>query len=135
MTPPSAKPARVKVYGIFWMTRTTYLTFQAVGLFVVLAMIGGGLVGVFTVGRWLPSFELPPGANRGSWFLWQGLIVLLWVGLVTLVAEAIETPVMLKKFARAETLQRALEADPLAPRPAGPDAHAVQPPTPGNPQP
>jgi hypothetical protein len=98
------KPVRVKVYGLLSLTKRTYLVLQGIGLlFVVVLMI-------LTVV--LPRPKVAPGAQPSPWItvvVWL-LDNFLWIGLLTLFLEAIETVVVLGRFARQEALQKATDA-------------------------
>jgi hypothetical protein len=122
---PDRPPTRVRLYGLFWMTKRTYLTIQAVGLVVLLGLLVAGGVAMVTSGRWLP--DLGEGLSLSAF-----LIAFFWLSLLTLFLEAVETTVVLKKFAREEALDRAKysahDTQPFAPRHAATDPQAVQPP-------
>ena len=116
------EPVRVKYYGLFWLKRPTYLVLQTIGLILCLAMVGVGLLGVLSSGSVVP--HLPPPGHDDE-LITQALVVLFWVGLLTLAAEGTETYVMLRKFARAEAEQQAKSAS-LDPGQAVPRSTAVQ---------
>jgi TRAP-type mannitol/chloroaromatic compound transport system permease small subunit len=96
------QPVRVKYYGLLALTRRQYLFCQAVLL--VLFLI------VMVVMLALPMPDALREAARTDFkaglikFLWDNF---LWIGLVVLVLEGIETVIMLQKFARQEAGQRA----------------------------
>jgi hypothetical protein len=116
------EPVRVKYYGLFWLRRPTYLILQAIALILCLVMVIVGLLGVLSSGSVVPHL---PAKGHDDELIEQGLVVLFWVGLLTLAAEGTETYVMLRKFARAEAEQQA-RAAPLDPGQAAPTSTAVQ---------
>jgi hypothetical protein len=85
-------PVRVKVYGLFTMRRRTYLVVQTIGLIVVLTAIGLGFF-------WPRPTTALPLTPRQRLFLFL-LDALPWLGLFVLVAEALETVIILRRFAR-----------------------------------
>ncbi|MBI1914534.1 MAG: hypothetical protein HYS12_07320 [Planctomycetes bacterium] len=91
---------RVKVYGLFALTKRTYLVVQCLGL--------GLVVVVFALGLCLPRPKpargepLPPLAVAVVRLL-DGLP---WLALLFLLAGAAETWIVLKKFARKEAEHR-----------------------------
>src|SRR5438132_8064490 len=93
---------RVKVYGLFALTKRTYLVVQCLYL--------GLVVVAFTLGLCLPrprparGEELPPVAVA----VVRLLDLLPWLALLFLLAWAAETWIVLKKFARNEAEQRTL---------------------------
>jgi hypothetical protein len=120
-------PVRIKYYGVLWLTRTTYVVLQSIALLLCVAMAAVGLAAMLSAGAVFP--HVPANADETEWIT-QGLILLFWVGLLTLLAESIETYVVLRKFARAEAEQRSqlavLDPGGLAP-PTSPHAAGVQP--------
>jgi hypothetical protein len=119
MAPAAVKPVRVKVYGLFPMTRRTYVVFQVVGLCVVTGLMAIGLAAMIPARQLFPRFSLPPAPIPADWWLLQALLSLFWLGLLTLLVEVVETLVVLKKFARAEALARAGQGSAdTAPAPA-----------------
>ncbi len=95
-------PVRVKLYGLFSMTKPTYLMIQCVVLVLLLVMMAVGIGTMIWAGAILP--RLPPqGGDASPDFdmLVQALGLLFWIGLLTLSGECIETYVVLRKFARA----------------------------------
>jgi hypothetical protein len=103
-------PIRVKVYGMLSMSKAGYLTVQVIGLVVLLAL---DFVLFFYVARpEIPRGTEPSLTVRLS--LWL-LDALPWLILAGLAYESLETWLMLKKFAREEARQRALELVKEAP--------------------
>ncbi len=103
---------KVKVLGLFAMTRRTYLTFQVIELLVLLALTGLSL--------WWPRPQLPAeGQVLPAQKLLLGLLNLLpWLGLFLVVVWwPLETLLYLRKFARqqAEADKAAGLASPEAP--------------------
>lgn len=97
------EPVRVKYYGLFWMRRPTYLVLQTIALILCVGMVVVGLLGVLSSGSVVPHL---PAKGQEEEIIGQALVVLFWVGLLTLAAEGTETYVMLRKFARAEAEQQ-----------------------------
>jgi hypothetical protein len=107
------KPVRIKYYGLFWMTRRTYLI---VTLAAVVFALGALLTVVVIVGDRMPPFSWPWGpvpANLApgfrSWFyhhFWSILIVLCLLELVDIL-------VTLRKFAEKEAEEEEFEEDSL----------------------
>ena len=118
---------RIKYYGLFWMTRPTYAVLQSIALFLCVALVAVGLLGVIWAGNVLPHLPAP---GDDTDLLRQALVLLFWIGLLVLFAESIETYVVLRKFARAEAEQQArmaaLELSESAPL-TTPHATGVQP--------
>src|SRR5438874_6186377 len=91
---------RVKVYGLFSLTKRTYLVLQGLGFALVVV--------VFTLGLSLPrpkparGEHLPPLAVA----VLRLLDLLPWLALLFLLAGTTETWIVLKKFARKEAEQR-----------------------------
>jgi|SRR5262245_57325242 len=96
---------RVKVYGLFSLTKRTYLVMQCVGL--------GLVVFLFALGVCLPR----PKPARGELLPPLAVVVirlldaLPWLALWFLLAGAAETWIVLKKFARKEAEQRAAPSE------------------------
>jgi hypothetical protein len=117
---------RVKYYGLFWISRGTYLTLQFIAFLIAVAMIVVGLSVMLRTGVYVPHV---PAMNVEDDLIYQLLITLFWAGLLILIAKGIETIVMLRKFARAEAAQKAqlAEAQTLEPPPpVAPGSTAVQ---------
>ena len=92
---------RVKVYGLFSLTKRTYLVMQGVGL--------GLVVFLFTLGLCLPHPKPAPGQPLPpvAVVVVRLLDGLPWLALLFLLAGAAETWIVLKKFARKEVEQLA----------------------------
>jgi hypothetical protein len=94
------KPVRIKYYGLFWLTKRTYLLLTlGAGLFALAAM----LFFVLVAGDHVPPFRWPwePAPANQDWFvsnLWTILIVLL-------IAELVDILLTLKKFSDKEAEQ------------------------------
>jgi hypothetical protein len=120
MPPSSIKEPRVKYYGLFWISRSTYLAIQIPVLILIVAVMAFGALGMIQAGQPLPQVIPPQGPMPDGWLWTQCVIGLFWIGLLTLALEGVETIVMLKKFAREEVAERArqssLEANGTAPR-------------------
>jgi hypothetical protein len=118
------EPVRIKYYGLFRLTQRTYLTLQFIALLICVSLMVVGFSAIHRTGSVRP--RLPKPDVEGD-ILWQGMIAMFWLGLVGLVAEGLETIVMLLKFRRARAEQRAklaaLEAG--APAPPVPSSTAV----------
>jgi hypothetical protein len=113
-------PVRVKVYGLLRMTRRTYLTCQAVGLVLLAAvLVVWALTPRPAPG---PDGRLPPGAN----VLDLVLKLTPWAALLVLAAEAVETMLVLRAFARAEA-ERRTRTGPAHPPTLTPHAEGIQP--------
>jgi hypothetical protein len=143
-------PVRIKYYGMFWMTRPTYVAIQTV-VFIILAvwvLLGAGWM--IAAGQLLPRLEAPPNAGGNQrqghqeappkvgddevgWWLRQGAGCLFWLGLLTALAEGAETVIVLRKFDRAEALARTQQtAEAARPAPSG-GSEAITPgPPPGD---
>ena len=104
---------RVKYYGLFRMSRSTYVVIQSIVLVLCILFILVGLFKVLLTGSFLP--HRPP-------ILADVLLVMFWVGLLAFPLESIELFVMLRKFARAEQEQQARLAAFDAGEPAPPVA-------------
>jgi hypothetical protein len=113
------EPVRIKYYGLFWLSRQTYVVLQSIVLFLCVAFVAIGFLAVLLTGSLLP--HRPP-------VLADVLLGMFWIGLVAFPLEAIEMVVMLRKFARAESEHRARLAafDAGAPAPPVPSSTAVQ---------
>jgi hypothetical protein len=112
-------PVRVKYYGLFWMSRPTYMVLQTIVLLLCVVFILVGLLNVLLTGSLLP--HRPP-------ILADVLLMLFWVGVVAFPLESIEMYVMLRKFARAKNEQQAQLAafDTGEPAASVPSTTAVQ---------
>lgn len=117
--------ARVKYYGLFWISRGTYLALQFLVFLICVAMMVVGLSVMLRTGVYVPHL---PDFRVEDDLIYQILLLLFWAGLLILIAEGLETIVMLRKFARAEAAQKAQlgEADTVEPAPAAPSSTAVQ---------
>jgi hypothetical protein len=117
---------RIKYYGLFWMTRPTYVVLQSIALFLCVALVVVGLLGVIWARNVLQHLPAP---GDDADLLRQALVLLFWIGLLVLLAEGIETYVVLRKFARAEAEQQSKLAalDLGGPAPTTPHATGVQP--------
>jgi hypothetical protein len=126
----SVKVPRIKYYGLFWISKPTYLALQATGLVLILAIMAVGTLGMVHSGQWFPQIIPPPDGVPVGWGFKQFIVGLFWLGLLTLALEGIETVVMLKKFAREEALERARQSNPetdrFNPQAAPADSDAVQ---------
>ena len=91
---------RVKVYGLFSLTKRAYLVVQYFGLAVVVV--------AFTLGVGLPRPRLRRGENPPPFVaMVVGLLDWLpWLALLFLLVGAVETWIVLRKFARKEAEQR-----------------------------
>lgn len=91
----SAEPVRVKVYGLIRMTRRAYLTCQAAGLVLLVAV--------------LVAWALAPRPPEGPGGEVRKMVFNLapWAALIVLLAEAGETAFVLRAFARADAERRA----------------------------
>jgi hypothetical protein len=107
-------PVRVKYYGLLPVTRRQYLTLQAA--LVVLCLI------LLTIWLALPmpdAFRQAPRTDVKARLIkvfWENF---LWIVLIALSLEAIETLIMLQKFARKEAKQ--LAGSPGTDTTAGPN--------------
>ncbi|SRR5579885_1427870 len=120
-------PAQVKCYGLFWITRRTYLWVQFIGLLICIALIVIGLSVMLHTGVYIPHV---PDMKVQDDLIYQILIGLFWLGSLFLLAGAVETIVMLRKFSRVVAQQKASpgNVDPVEPIPSAPGATAVPPP-------
>lgn len=116
--------ARVKYYGLFWITRPTYVVLQSIALILCLVLVAVGLAGILWTGTVLP--HRPTTGNEGE-VIAQWLALVFWVGLLGLIAESMELYVMLRKFARAEAEQQTRLAipDTSAPAPTVPRSTGI----------
>jgi hypothetical protein len=110
MARSSIKEPRVKYYGLFWISRSTYLAIQIPVLIIILAVMAFGLLGMIQAGQLFPQVIAPQGPMPDGWLWTQCVVGLFWVGLLTLALEGVETVVMLKKFAREEAVEHARQA-------------------------
>ncbi|HEY7327205.1 MAG TPA: hypothetical protein VH592_06190 [Gemmataceae bacterium] len=117
--------ARVKYYGLFWISRGTYLAVQFLVFLICVAMMVVGLSVMLRTGVYVPHV---PDFKVEDDLVYQALLVLFWAGLLILIVEGLETIVMLRKFARAEAARKAQsgEAETVEPPPASPGSTAVQ---------
>jgi hypothetical protein len=120
-------PVRIKYYGLFWLTQRTYLKLQFIALLICIALMVIGLAVMWRTGQILP--HVPDPRVEDDFFL-QGMILLFWAGLLGLIAESIETIMVLRKFARARAEQQIPDAAlvPGGSAPPAPSSTAVQPP-------
>lgn len=98
-----SEPVQIKLYGFITVTKRSYLTRLAVGLFFAVVLVVGRL--------WLPV----PRAHHGwadvpvhlflSYWLLENLE---WIILATLLLAAVEAIFVLRRFKREEALRRAL---------------------------
>ena len=84
-------PVRLKYYGMFYISKPTYVRIQAVVLVLSVLLLVASLL-------WRPTGTLANNLLFGN---------LPWVVLLILVLEIAEAAIMLQKFAAAETRQRA----------------------------
>src|SRR5438552_14297711 len=93
---------KVKVYGLFWMTRGTYLGIQIAGLVIVLAIMA-------VIASWHPP-AAPPGERLPS--VIAAIVLFLdylpWITLAVLLLVGVEMWIVLGKFRRLEAQQRSL---------------------------
>jgi hypothetical protein len=101
--PPAAPPVRVKVYGVFNLTRRAYLTIEVVGLLVVPALLLTAYL--------LPRPRPGPGGVLPPWKAWLAWFLDLtpWLALLVLLVEPVEIYLVLRRFARKQAEQ------PIAP--------------------
>jgi hypothetical protein len=116
---------RVKYLGLFWISRGTYLALQFIVFLICIAMMIVGLSVMLRTGVFVPHL---PAMNVEDDLIYQILLTLFWAGLLILIAEGLETIVMMRKFARAAAAQRArlAEVQTIEPAPAAPSSTAVQ---------
>ena len=115
---------RVKYLSLFWISRGTYLALQFIIFLICIAMMVVGLSVMLRTGVYVPHW---PAWNVEDDLIYQILLALFWAGLLILILEAIETIVMMRKFARAEAVQKAkLELEAVEPAPVAPSSTAVQ---------
>ena len=108
-------PVRVKVYGLFGMTRRTYLVCQALTLVVGLAALAFAM-------SWRPvAVSLPTDRQRFFLTLFQ---LFPWLVLLILLLGALETWLVLRQFARKQAEADRASSPPLA----APGAAAEAPP-------
>jgi hypothetical protein len=111
------QPVRVKVYGLISLTRRVYLTLQVIGLLVAVA--------AFSLGLALPRPVLPRGERVPPFAVATlALIDLLpWLALLFVAIGALETWIVLRKFAHKEAEQAtAQSAEAPVSNPACPPA-------------
>jgi hypothetical protein len=100
------KPVRIKYYGMFWMTKQTY--------FILLALFGGVAFCALLIGTL--AGKLPPlgwpwvqkPVMEGSGFVPLFANAFWFIILMCLVAQTIDTLLVLRKFAQKEAEQRAM---------------------------
>ncbi len=118
------RPVRVKYLGLLPITRGTYLALQFIVLLLCVAMMVVGMSVMLRTGRYYPHL---PDTSVQDDLIYEGLLALFWLGVLILVAEGIETIVMLRKFSRAAAEQRARLAniETVEPVPVAPSAPAA----------
>src|SRR5262249_56828200 len=89
------QPVRVKAYGLVYLTRPTYLIIQSIGLVLLLSFLAVCLL----LPRPVPAEQHNAGI---TWILDYGPLVVVAV----LFLEAIETTIILMRFAQKEAEQR-----------------------------
>lgn len=114
MAESTITPVRVRIYGLFRMTRRTYLVLQSIVLSLATGCLIVGLLTVPGIGRWR-FFELPPIPVPPGWWGQQALIGCFWVGALALPLELIELFVVLARFKRAEAAQRTSQPADVSP--------------------
>jgi len=89
-------PVRIKLYGLKWVTRRSYLVRQGIVL-----VLGSGIIAACW---WYPRPTL--SSSLGIWLL--GVLNLIpWLAGLLLVLYGLETVVVLRLFARKEAAPRA----------------------------
>ena len=111
------EPVRVKVYGLFALTKRRYVTVQVIGACVLLGLVAvwysvpalrqaatdeGPRSAAQGAGERIPLSD-PNPVLRGLRWLWE---YLPWVVLATFLLEGVETLIVLRRFAHQEFLQR-----------------------------
>ena len=100
-------PTRVKLYGLFNVTRRGYLT--------QLTIAGFLLIGLLVIWSYLPpppsqqKGSLPPSATRIWWLLHN----LPWVVFALVVLYGIEAAIVLRRFAQKEALEKTQPSETL----------------------
>ncbi|HVS35071.1 MAG TPA: hypothetical protein VMS17_05780 [Gemmataceae bacterium] len=117
------QPARVKLYGLFWMTKRRYL-FQAVVSFVGAAVV---LAGWFVSWRGLRARLMQEGVpeSKPRTVLVAVMDNVPWILAAAIAYQAAEVYLMLRLFARKEAAPHGT----AAPAPAKQDAAAPPPPS------
>ena len=102
---------KLKVYGLLWLTRRTYLTIQLVGFLVVVASI------LYIGGR--PRPEAGPGEKLPPFVATLVLFLdyLPYIALGVLILAGIETWIVLRKFKKLRQNQQLLEETNSPPKP------------------
>jgi hypothetical protein len=105
---------RIKVLGLFPMTRRAYLRAQLFSLVLLVVMLVVGAVVMLLHRQLFPEFvpPPPPRAALWAWFWRQVGVAVFWVGLLGALFEGVETYTTLKKFARLEAATKAKGAAP-----------------------
>jgi hypothetical protein len=118
------RPVRVKYLGLLWITRRTFLALQFIVLLICIAMMVVGMSVMLRTERYYPHL---PDTSVQDDLIYQGLLALFWLGVLILVAEGIETIVVLRKFSRAAAEQRAglANVETVEPVPVAPSAPAA----------
>jgi hypothetical protein len=108
-------PVRVKLYGFLTLSRRAYLILLGLG-----AALAAGLLVVWLLTPTLPEPQPPeaPPVSKVWFWMWSYLPLIV---LSALLLGALEAILVLRKFARAEALQRtsAAEAPPPPPKAGG----------------
>jgi hypothetical protein len=102
---------RIKYYGMFWMTRRTYLFLQVIAFGLCLVMMVAGAFAMIGTRTFLPRFASPAGEPPID-LVWQIVGSLFWIGLAVLMAEGVETIVVLRMFAAEEAQEKARRSLP-----------------------
>lgn len=92
------EPVKVKLYGLFAVSRRGYLTQVAVTVFL--------LVGLLIVWSYLPPPPAPQKAGAASHVIWPLLDALPWVVLALTVWLVLEAVFVLRRFAQKEASLR-----------------------------
>jgi hypothetical protein len=88
------------------MTRQGYLRLLAIELVLVFGVMAAGVLAMVRGHQLLPDFQAPQ-AHLRDWFWQQLFVALFWLCLLGLLLQLIETALVLKRFARAETEEKA----------------------------